>query len=146
VFGNRSTLPDTAELTLCFPEELIEYYGTRERAEHALEERLKYHVENAHAEMKRKGWKYLGAERAIKQDPFKQARSWEVFDALVPAFATRGLSHEERIKAKQRYKAWQAAYDECRRRFLAGEQGILWPAGTWAMVEHFGQKAEAPPS
>ncbi|MEM6956636.1 MAG: hypothetical protein AAF645_13160 [Myxococcota bacterium] len=69
---------------------------------------------------------------------------WEVFDALVPAFATRGLSHEERIKAKQRYKAWQEAYDECRRRFLEGEPNLLWPAGTWAMVEYFGQKADSP--
>ncbi|MEM9860968.1 MAG: hypothetical protein AAF938_05080, partial [Myxococcota bacterium] len=43
-FGKRKTLPDMSELTLCFPEELIEHYGTRERAEHALEERLKYHV------------------------------------------------------------------------------------------------------
>ncbi|MEM9864495.1 MAG: hypothetical protein AAF938_23045 [Myxococcota bacterium] len=116
-FGKRKTLPDTASLTLGFPEELEEHYGSRETAKHALKERLDHHVKNAQAEVRQKGWKYLGAERAAKQDPFKQSRSWEVFDTLVPAFATRGLSHEERIKAKQTYRAWHDAYDECRRRF-----------------------------
>ncbi|MEM6956828.1 MAG: hypothetical protein AAF645_14135, partial [Myxococcota bacterium] len=88
--GKRSTLPDTASLTLAFPEELEEHYGSLETAKHALRERLDHQVQNPQAEVRQKGWRYLGAERAAKQDPFKQARSWEVFDTLVPAFATRG--------------------------------------------------------
>ena len=44
---------------------------------------------------------------------------------------------------KLEYVAFQRRYDECRERFLAGEQGVLWPAGTWAMVRYFGQRAEA---
>ena len=77
----------------------------------------------------------------MKVSAFKRARSWEVFDKLIPAFATLGLSPEEAMEAKRRYIAWQLAYDDCRERYLDGQRNIEWPPGTWAMVQFYGQVA-----
>ncbi len=56
-------------------------------------------------------------------------------------FSVVGLTQEEAIRVKVQFLAWQARYDDCRERYLRGET-VIWPAGTWAMVEHFGQVAE----
>jgi len=122
---------------------LDEFYGSREVALRELQKSLDQHVRRAHAAVQEKAWTYLGAERSKKVNPFKQATSWEVFGALVPAFATLGLSTHEAIAVKQRYVEFQRRYDECRERYLLGEPDIFWPSGTWAMVRLFGQRAEA---
>ena len=121
-FGKRKTMPERSEAPLYFPECLDAFYGSRDAARRAVEKSLEQHVERAHAAVRDKGWKYLGAERAQKVNPQKRARSWEVFDRLVPAFATLGLSPEEAIAVKLEYLQFQRRYDECRARFLAGEQ------------------------
>ena len=77
----------------------------------------------------------------MKLSPFKRAKSYEVFDKLTPHFATIGLSVEDAVAVKRQFLQWQARYDECRERFLRGE-AVIWPAGTWAMVQFFGQVAE----
>lgn len=99
-------------------------------------------VEAARKEILVKGWKYLGADRATKVDPFKCAKAYEVFGARVPRLSTFGLTREEAIGVKQAYVAWQLRYDDCRERSLRGETNILWPPGTWAMVQFFGQHTE----
>lgn len=142
-FGKRKTLAKRASAALRFPTCVDSFYGTREAAMAALKKSLVGHVQRAHAAVRSKGWKYLGAERAQRISPFKRATSWEVFDALVPAFATLGLSKDEVITVKLAYLDFQRRYDDCRARFLDGERGVVWPAGTWAMVRWFGQRVEA---
>ena len=121
---------------------LVSHYESEAGARAVLEERLKHHIQRAHAEIKRLGWRFGSAERAKKADHLKCATSYEVFGALVPHFSTIGLTREETIQVKQEFLAWQRRYDDCRERFLRGEN-VIWPAGTWAMVEHFGQTADA---
>jgi hypothetical protein len=78
----------------------------------------------------------------MKLSPYKRAKSYEVFDQLTPHFATIGLSKEEAIHVKMEFIAWQELYDGCRECFLRGAH-VIWPAGTWAMVQFFGQSAAA---
>ncbi|MFK8003451.1 MAG: transposase [Polyangiales bacterium] len=140
-FGKKTTLPDDSSFTLVMCPWLLEHYGSREAAMTALETRLHEHVDTARSAVREKGWKFLGANRVMKLSPFKRAKSYEVFGKLTPHFATIGLSEEEAIAVKREFLAWQARYDDCRERFLRGES-VVWPAGTWAMVQSFGQVAE----
>ena len=140
-FGKRKTMPAQASFQVAEPTWLIETLG-REGAEKELREALERHVKEARAAVRAKGWKYLGADRAMTVNPFKCATAYEVFGSRVPRLSTFGLKPEEAIVVKQEYVAWQLRYDECRERMLRGETGILWPPGTWAMVQFFGQRAE----
>jgi len=141
-FGKQKTLPDDSSFPLAMCSWMVEHYGSEKAARVVLEERLAHHVDKARAAVKSAGWKYLGADRVMKLSPFKRAKSYEVFDKLTPHFATIGLTEEEAIQVKREFIAWQVRYEDCRERFLRGE-AVLWPAGTWAMVQFFGQSAEA---
>lgn len=140
-FGKNTTLPDDSSFALRMCPWLLEHYGSRKAAMTALKSRLHEHVDAARSGVQKKGWKFLGARRVMKLSPFKCAKSYEVFGKLTPHFATIGLSKEEAIAVKRRFLAWQVRYDDCRERFLRGES-VIWPAGTWAMVQLFGQVAE----
>ena len=141
-FGRRKTLPDTSAFPLLMCSWLVESYGSVSSARALLNGRLEHHLGKARRAVEARGWKYLGADRVRKLSPFKRAKSYEVFDALTPHFATIGLSVADTIAVKREFVAWQDRYDDCRARFLAGEC-VVWPAGTWAMVQFFGQVAEA---
>lgn len=141
-FGKQKTLPDTSSFSLRMCSWLVASYECTSAARAVLNERLEHHLNNARRAVSANGWKYLGADRVRKLSPYKRAKSYEVFDALTPHFATIGLSVAETIAVKLEFVAWQERYDECRVRFLAGER-VVWPAGTWAMVQFFGQVAEA---
>ena len=140
-FGKRKTMPEQASFEVREPTWLIEELG-REGAAEELRDALERNVQEARAAVRERGWKYLGAERATKVDPFNCAKAYEVFGSRVPHLSTFGLTREEAIAIKQDYVAWQLRYDDCRERLLRGETNILWPPGTWAMVQFFGQRAE----
>ena len=142
-FGKRKTMPEQASFEVAEVDWLIDELG-REGAVKELREALERNLEAARKEIEAKGWRYLGADRAMKVDPFNCAKAYEVFDSRVPHLSTFGLTREEAIEVKRAYVAWQLCYDECRQRLLRGETNILWPPGTWAMVQFFGHQAAEP--
>ena len=113
-----------------------------EGAKAELAEALEASIAEARAEVREKGWTYQGAARAMKVSPFKQAVAYEVLGARNPDLSTFGLPPEEAARVKREYIAFHRAYQDCRRRMLHGETDVLWPPGTWAMVQHFGQRAQ----
>jgi len=113
---------------------LEHYSGDEDAVREALKSSRDGHVAQAHAEMRDKGWNYLGAERCKKKDPFACATSYEVFDTLNPQFACIGLTRAERLAVVEEYKRFMSDYAECRERLLRHEKNIRWPAGTWKMV------------
>ena len=112
-----------------------------EGAKNALAAAIDEKVTEARAEVRRKGWTYLGARRAASVSQFKQASAYEVFGARNPDLSTYGLSPDEAADVKREYIAFHRAYQDCRRRLLRGETDLRWPPGTWAMVQHFGQRS-----
>jgi len=139
-FGRRKTMRPEASFGVEMPAKLLEAYG----AEGAVEEltaALEEKVAEAQAEIRRKGWTYLGAKRAMSVSPFKQAVAYEVFGSRNPDLSTYGLSSEDAANVKREYITFHRAYQDCRERMIRGETEVLWPPGTWAMVQHFGQRA-----
>ena len=47
----------------------------------------------------------------------------------------------EGARVKRDYIAFHLAHEDCRERMLRGETSLVWPPGTWAMGQHFGQRA-----
>jgi len=139
-FGRRKTMRPDASFAVEMPPVLLDAYG-REKAMEELTLALEEKVAEARAEVRRKGWTYLGAKRAMSVSPFKQAVAYEVFGARNPDLSTYGLTAEEAATVKREYIAFHLAYQDCRQRLMRGETDVLWPAGTWAMVQHFGQRA-----
>jgi len=122
------------------PAKLLEAYGA-EGAVDELTAALEEKVAEAQAEIRRKGWTYLGAKRAMSVSPFKQAVAYEVFGSRNPDLSTYGLSSEDAANVKREDITFHRAYQDCRERMFRGETEVLWPPGTWAMVQHFGQRA-----
>lgn len=143
-FGKRKTLPESSSFELKVCPWLVAEHGSAKRAKEVIQERVEHHVQRAQRAVKRQGWRYLGARRVERQSPYKRAKSYEVFGRIAPHFATIGLSREQAIAVKREFVEWQRRYDDCRERFLRGES-VIWPAGTWAMVQLYGQQVEAVP-
>ncbi len=139
-FGRRKTMRPEASFAVEIPPLVFEALGL-EGAMKALAEALEAKVAEARAEIRSKGWTYLGAKRAANISPFKQAVAYEVFGGRNPDLSTYGLSREEAATVKREYIAFHLAYQDCRQRMLRGETDVLWPPGTWAMVRRFGQRA-----
>jgi len=139
-FGRRKTMRPDASFAVEMPPVVLEAYG-EERAREKLAAALEAAIAEARAEVRRKGWTYLGAKRAMSVSPFKQAVAYEVWGARNPDLSTYGLSPEEAARVKREYVAFHRAYQRCRERMLRGKPDVLWPPGTWAMVQHFGQRA-----
>ena len=139
-FGRRKTMVADASFAVEVPPLLLQTYGA-DGTKRRLAEALEVKIAEARAEVRRKGWTYLGARRAMSVSPFKQAVAYEVFGARNPDLSTYGLSEEEAADVKREYIAFHLAYQDCRERMIRGEIDLLWPPGTWAMVQHFGQRA-----
>ena len=134
-FGKRKTAPEEAFTPLRLPAIVLAYYeGDEDAVREALKSSRDGHVAKAHAEMRDRGWCYLGAERCQKKSPFHRAKAYEVFDTLNPQPAYTGLTGAERQAVFDEYKTFMSDYDECRARLLRHEKNIIWPAGTWKMV------------
>lgn len=144
-FGRRKTMRPDASFAVEMPPVVLAAYGP-EGATNELAAAIEAKVAEARAEVSRKGWTYLGARRAANVSPFKQAVAYEVFGARNPDLSTYGLSQEEAANVKREYIAFHFAYQECRRRMLRGETDVRWPPGTWAMVQHFGQRSSPSPT
>lgn len=144
-FAHRKNLPEEVMLALGFPPALEAHYGSREAVVAEVNAATKKYVASARRAIKNKGWTYLGKHRAPKVDHLKQAAGWEVFDRKSYRLSTVGLSKEAADKAWEALRNWTARYHSTRLRFLEGARSVLWPYGTWAMVQNFGMQAEPPP-
>ena len=139
-FGRRKTMPADASFEVDEAPIVVDAYDS-EGAKEALTRALETKVAEARAEIRAKGWTYVGATRAMGVSPFKQAVAYEVFGARNPDLSTYGLTPEEAADVKREYIAFHIAYQDCRERLLRGESDLLWPPGTWVMVQHFGQRS-----
>ncbi len=87
----------------------------------------------AHAEARRQGLRFLGAERASKVSPCKRATSFEALRDRNPTFAVgRDQGDPWRI-AGAAVRAFRASYRAALERWRAGIRSVVFPAGTWWM-------------
>ncbi|MCB9625322.1 MAG: hypothetical protein H6723_18555 [Sandaracinus sp.] len=95
-------------------------------------------VEEAHAEVAKRGGRFLGRLRAMRRSTRAQATSTEEANEVVPRIkAGRGQGEARRhALADDASFRWDMA--ECRLRMLQGEKDVVFPAGCFLWARRFG--------
>lgn len=93
-------------------------------------------------EQAKKGWRFVGVLRAMHQRVTKNAASWYTPPVLEGKIAPRvkaGMGEGvARAKALRRLFAFWEAHADARRRVVAGELDVVFPAGTFRWHRLFG--------
>ena len=128
--------PAKASIPLTWPEWLADDV---EDAKARVQARLDVLVEQAHAKIRRAGWKVMSARQAQRVSPYRVARTRHA-PGLRPHLAAG--SKAVRREGIARLKAFRARHRECKQRWCAGERDVVFPAGTYWMKKHHGVRTE----
>ena len=144
-FDAEGELPEEVELRIELPEALVELHG-EEEARRLIAESLDVKERKARAEVRARGHAFLGADRVRKASPYKRAKSYEVFGALDPRWATKGGGNKAYLEEAERYRTFLAAYRVAWDRWTTGDREVVFPYGTWVMrVRHAARCEPAAP-
>lgn len=135
--ANNPQWPETVELSISVPP----VYEARRRAEdlrkavgHELErlERL------THQQMKKRGWRFLGAARVCRLSPYRRATSFEQLRSRSPTLAVGRGQRKVFFAAAAELRAFRKAYREALAKWRAGRRSVVFPQGTWRMCQLHG--------
>ncbi|MGK4001874.1 transposase [Sorangium sp. So ce1036] len=123
--------PDEATVELTLPAAVADGSADDFRRDVAAE--LERHEAVARAAVCRRGFRFLGAERACLVSPHERATSFEAPRSLNPTFAV-GRGHVDASRdAVSALRAFRAAYRDALGRWRAGLRSAVFPVGTWWM-------------
>ena len=124
--------PDEVELKLTLPPTLRGLY-TDAQIRDAVALELTHQERLAQAEVKKRGWRVLGSERARRVSPYRHAKSFEPIRGRNPTFAVGRGQRKAFFAAVAELRAFRRAYRDALERWRAGLRQTVFPAGTWAM-------------
>jgi hypothetical protein len=134
--------PEQVKLRLTLPPKLAAL-GKR-RARNMLRAELERQLAAARAHVRKHGWKVLGARRCQRVSPYQRATSWEALRSRNPVLAAgRGL-RAKLLEGIAKLKKFREAYREALDKWRRGVRSVLFPYGTWWMVQHHGAKQALP--
>ena len=131
-FSPHGTIPPSATLSMCVPEQLVAEHGTAE-AKKLLDRVARDHEEGARREVFAKGWTNTCAKSCLRVSPFKRAKAYEVFGDRAPTFATKGSGKSGLFAAVRELRAFRAAYRTAFEAWRQGVRDVVFPYGTWLM-------------
>jgi len=123
--------PEQATLPIALPPTVEPDSAARFLAEVGAE--LKRQEAQAHAEMHRQGYRFLGAERGCDVSPYDRATSFEALRDRNPTFAVGREQGGAWQAAAAAVRAFRASYRAAMERWRAGIRDAVFPAGTWLM-------------
>jgi hypothetical protein len=145
-FDQAGKMPPAVVLRFELPDCVRRAYGV-EGGLKRIREAVKLHEGRGRAEVEKRGWRFLGADRCLKVSPYRRAKAYEVFGAREPTFATLGGGRAAFNRAVDDLRNFRAQYRDARLRFGNGERHVLFPFGTWMMrVLHGVRCATGPPT
>jgi hypothetical protein len=121
--------PEEATLQLQMPQLGMSDETVREK----VSAELGYLECKAHAEVKAKGWRFLGAQRIALLSPFKQAKSWEPIRGRNPTFAVGRGQRAAFFHAVKVLRTFRKLYREALSEWRRGVRDVIFPAGTLLM-------------
>jgi len=134
--------PAQVKLRLTLPPKLAEL-GPK-RARRMLRAELERQLAEARAHVRKQGWNVLGARRCRKVSPYQRATSWEPLRSRNPVLAAgRGL-RARLVDGIAVLKKFRKSYREALAKWCEGIRDVLFPYGTWWMVEYHGAKLALP--
>ena len=132
--------PDTIELSLTLPPSLRSY--SAEALREAVGEELARQERVAHQEIKKRGWRLLGAERVRRLSPYRRATSFELLRDRNPTFAVGRGHRKVFFQAVAELRAFRRAYRQALEQWRAGLRSVVFPQGTWCMCRVHGAIAQ----
>jgi putative transposase len=123
--------PEETTLPLALPPAIEQESADGFRHEVAAE--LERQEAQAHAEVERQGFRFLGAERASKVSPYERATSFEALRDRNPTFAVGREQGDAWRTAAAAVQTFRASYRAALERWCAGVRSALFPVGTWWM-------------
>lgn len=140
-FGHRSKMPMEVSLTLGLPPMLEHMTEAEYTARHEAE--LAAQVEAVVAERRSTGKGFLTLQKLRCTRHTQRARKPEKVgwrNTIRPRVAS--TCAKLRARALLQLKAFNLAYDSARRRFLAGERNVVFPAGTYQLKRLYGVRVQ----
>lgn len=134
LFGQSSTLPESAEFKIEPVKLLIDELG-EERAAEAIRSAIQRRRESAHREREAAGKGYLGMKRVLAASVRRRAPKPES-GKLNPTF--KGVIAEAIQRARETLLAFRRAYAETLELFREGKRDVIFPAGTYKMHRIYG--------
>ncbi len=87
----------------------------------------------AQAEVQRRGYRFVGAERANQVSPYERATRFEALRDRNPTFAVGREQGSAWRHAATAVRAFRASYRAAIERWRAGLRDVIFPVGTWWM-------------
>jgi hypothetical protein len=140
--ANSPQWPDSVELAVTLPPSLQRRYSAHAVREAVQEELLRQERE-ARQEVKKRGWRILGAERIRRLSPYRRATSCEPIRGRSPTFAVGRGQKKVFFEAVAELRAFRRAYRQALEQWRAGLRGVVFPQGTWCMCREHGAVAQA---
>jgi REP element-mobilizing transposase RayT len=129
--------PDTVALTLKLPPILQHAYSV-EAVQEAVRGELERQERFAHEEVRRRGWRFLGADRVCRLSPYRRATSFEPLRGRSPTFAVGRGQRKVFFQAVAELRAFRRAYRDALEQWRAGLRSVVFPQGTWCMCQVHG--------
>jgi hypothetical protein len=129
--------PESIELSLTLPPTLEQAYGP-EALRDAVRVELDHQEQLARREVKRRGWRVLGAERVRRLSPYRRATSFEPLRGRNPTFAVGRGQRKMFFEAVAELRAFRRAYRQALEQWRAGLRDVVFPLGTWCMCQVHG--------
>ncbi|WP_437585834.1 transposase [Sorangium sp. So ce1000] len=123
--------PEEATLSLTLPPTI--QHDSAEDFRHAVAAELKRQETQAHADVRRQGSGFLGAEQAGKVSPYERVASLEAPRGHNPTFAVGRKQGDAWRVARAAVQAFRTSYRAALERWRAGVRDVVFPAGTWWM-------------
>ena len=139
-FREDGPMPAMAKLTLTVPEAYS--HMSREEFVALLERSVEAREDELREQARRDGIRFLGLKRIARQHPTSRPRSREPRRNLNPRVAAK--NKWRRIEALQRLKQFLADYREAWLRWKQGFHDVIFPAGTYAMVQNHNVACASP--
>jgi REP element-mobilizing transposase RayT len=133
--------PDTIELTLTLPTSLEQAYGADALRE-AVQGELERQERLAYQEVRKHGWRVLGAARVRRLSPYRRATSFELLRDRNPTFAVGRGEKKVFFEAVAELRAFRHAYRQALEQWRAGLRSVVFPQGTWCMCRVHGAAAQ----
>ncbi|WP_437942420.1 transposase [Sorangium sp. So ce341] len=127
---------EEATLPLALPPDIAPEDAESLRRQVAAE--LERQEELAHADVERRGLRFVGAEQVTKNSPYERATSSEGLRERNPTFAVGRDQGDAWRTAAAAVRAFRASYRVALERWRAGVRSVLFPVGTWWMCTFHG--------
>ncbi|WP_437564069.1 transposase [Sorangium sp. So ce542] len=127
---------EEATLPLALPPDIAPEDAESLRRQVAAE--LERQEELAHADVERRGLRFVGAEQVTKNSPYERATSSEGLRGRNPTFAVGRDQGDAWRTAAAAVRAFRASYRVALERWRAGVRSVLFPVGTWWMCTFHG--------